>query len=140
MQFVMSGGVIASAAAAGIIPGQYQTGVMGTEQGWLQSGGQWVGPSGGGMAGEYQNRGGGPGYGNGSVRHSQEQRGGYIGYQQSSDAIVLGGGDVSSENDAMQVESPPPQATPPSGEGGGSGGRMQRDGDKWVFVRDAVTS
>jgi len=140
MQFVMSGGIIASAAAAGMIPGQYQTGMMSMEEGWPQSGGgQWAGPGGGGMQGGYLNRGGGPGYGNG--RNSQ-QRGGYMGYQQSSDAIVLGGGDVSSESDAMQVESPPPtaQASPPSGEGGGPGGRMQRVGDKWLFVRDAVTS
>jgi protein NRD1 len=140
MQFVMSGGVIASAAAAGMIPGQYQTGMMGMEQGWLQSGGgQWAGPS-GSLGGGYPNQGGGPGYGNGNARNSQQQRGGFMGYQQSSDAIVLGGGDVSSENDAMQVESPPhpAQGSPPSGEGGG--GRMQRVGDKWLFMRDAVTS
>jgi len=141
MQFVMSGGIIASAAAAGMIPGQYQTAVMGMEQGWAQSGGgQWAGPGGGAVQGGYLNRGGGPGYGNGNGRNNQQQRGGYMGYQQSSDAIVLGGGDVSNESDAMQVESPPPtaQASPPSGEGGA--GRMQRVGDEWKFVRDAVTS
>jgi len=143
MQFVMSGGVIASAAAAGMIPGQYQTGMMGVEHGWLQSGGgQWAGPS-GVIGGGYPNRGSGPGYGNnGTARNSQQQRGVYMGYQQSSDAIVLGGGDVSSENDAMQVESPPhtAQVSSPSGEGEGGPGRMQRVGDKWVFVRDAETS
>ena len=136
MQFVMSGGVIASAAAAGMIPGQYQNGVMGMEQLWAQSGGgQWSGPG-----GSYPN-GGGPAYGNGNTRSSQQQRGGYnkgTAYQQNSDAIVLGGGDVNSEGDEMQVELPPPmaQASPPSGEGG----RMQRVGDKWKFVRDTDTS
>ena len=109
MQFVMSGGVIASAAAAGMIPGQYQNGMMGMEQLWAQSGGgQWSGPGGG-----YPNGGGGPAYGNGNTRSSQQQRGGYnkgTSYQQNSDAIVLGGGDVNSESDEMQVESPPPMA------------------------------
>jgi protein NRD1 len=64
-----------------------------------------------------------------------------MGHQQNSDAIVLGGGDVSSDSEAMQVESPPPtaEASPPSGEVG-SRGRMQRLGDKWVFMRDTVTS
>ena len=137
MQFVMSGGVIASAAAAGMIPGQYQTGMVGMEQGWAQSGGgQWSGPG-----GEYPNGGGGPAYGNGNTRSSQQQRGGYMGmgYQQNSDAIVLGGGDISSESDVMQVEPPPPtaQTSSPSSEGGP--GRMQRVGDGWLFIRDADT-
>lgn len=137
MQFVMSGGVIASAAAAGMIPGQYQNGMLGMEQGWPQSGGGlWAGPGpGGGGMGGYPNRGGGPTYGNGNGRNSQQQRGGYTGHQQDSDAVVLGGGDISNENDMMQIESPPPaQASPPSGEG-----RMQRIGDGWMFTRDAVT-
>jgi protein NRD1 len=142
MQFVMSGGIIASAAAAGMIPGQYQ-GMMGIGEGWSQSGaGQWAGAA-GVVAGGYPNQGDGPGYGSGNARNNQQQRGGYkaMGYQQNSDAIVLGGGDVSSEGEAMQVESPPPvdQASPLSGEGG-LGGRMQRVGDKWVFVRDTITS
>jgi len=141
MQFVMSGGVIASAAAAGIIPGQYQTGMTTIEQGWLQSGEQWAGPSAGGLGVGYPNRGGGPGYGNVNGRNNQQHRGGYMTYQQNSDAIILGGGDTSSENDSMQVESPPSavQASPPSGDGE-SPGRMQRVGDKWIFVRDTGTS
>jgi protein NRD1 len=139
MQFVMSGGIIASVAAAGIIPGQTGMGMeMGMEQGWTQSE-QWAGP--GGMGG-YPNRGGGPAYGNGNgngnTRNNQQQRGGYkyVGNQQNSDAIVLGE-DISSESDAMQIESP--QESPPPGEGG-PGGQMQRVGDKWMFIRDAVTS
>lgn len=140
MQFVMSGGIIASAAAAGMIPSQYQ-GMMGIGQDWSQSGaGQWTGAGGGVVAGGYPNQGDGPGYGSGNVRNNQQQRGGYkaMGYQQNSDAIVLGGGDVSSEGEAMQVESPPPMDQA-SGEGA-SGGRMQRVGDKWVFMRDTISS
>lgn len=132
MQLVMSGGLIARAAAAGIIPGQYPGGV-GMQQGWHQPGGaQWGG---------LPNQGGGPGYGQGNVRYNQQQKGGYnSGYQQGTDAIVLGGGDES-DGSAMQVDlsASTAQAISPSGEGG-PGGRMQRVGDKWVFVRDAIPS
>ena len=77
-------------------------------------------------------RGGGFGHGNGRMGH------GYWNDDQGTDAIVLGGGDDSSssqyshsqshyystEND--EVQQSPSQA---------QGGKMQKVGDKWVFVR-----
>ncbi|KAL1666685.1 hypothetical protein GGF50DRAFT_112958 [Schizophyllum commune] len=51
---------------------------------------------------------------------------------QSTDAIVLGGDDTGSP---PQVEA----ASPTSG-GGGPGGRMQKVGDKWMFVRQPAAA
>lgn len=139
MQFVMSGGVIASAAAAGLIPGQYPVDVAGVQQGRPQGNeGQWSG----GMEGAYSNQDSGHVHGHGNNRnHNQQQWSGYsnTGHQQNTDAIVLGGGGDANGNDMMQVEARPlPQSSPPIE--GGLGGRMQRVGDKWVFVRDGDTT
>ena len=137
MQFVMSGGVVASAAAAGLVPGSqslYQQVGTGMGMGNMNMGGMNM------AAGTQQNWGycdqqqwgvGGQGRGGHAVRgvrHGQSHIGGY---NSTSDAIVLGGGGDDSE-DQMAVD----QTSPPSGEGGGPGGRMQRVGDKWKFVRD----
>lgn len=143
MQFVMSGGIIASAAAAGMIPGQYQDSMMGIEQVWPQSGTGFGGRQGGGVG--FLNQGGGSGYGHVDTRNGQQQWGGHAGagYEQKSDAIVLGGGeDASNGNNTVSVQSPPQPAptSSPFGEAGGLGGRMQRVGDKWEFVRDEVNS
>lgn len=134
MQLVMSGGLIAGAAAAGMIPGQYPGAGMG-QQGWQQFGGLGAGASNQGA--------GGPAATYDQGRLNQPQRVSYPnnGYQQT-DAIVLGGGDDSTGR-AMQVDYPSvPSASPisPSSGEGGPGGRMQRVGEKWVFVRDGVAT
>lgn len=129
MQLVMSGGLVAGAAAAGMIPGQYPGTGMGMQQqqGWQQFGG-----AGAGVPNQAT-------YDQG--RLNQPHRSSYppnSGYQQGTDAIVLGGGDDSTEN-TMHVDSATDsgQISPSNGDGG-LGGRMQRVGDKWVFVRDSV--
>lgn len=132
MQFVMSGGVITSAAA-----GQYQD-VMGMEQVWPQSGTGF-----GRQAGGAGFSSGGSGYGHVDSRNGQQHWGGRAGagYEQKSDAIILGGGDNANTGNTLRQSSPRPSPTTPlSGEGGGLGGRMQRVGDKWVFVRDEMKS
>jgi protein NRD1 len=123
MQFVVSGGVIASAAATGMIPGQYQAGMMGMEQGWPQSGVGFGGRHGGG----FPNQGGGPGYGHTGA-----------GFEQKSDAIVLGGGESGDKgsNTTTTVQSPLQTTQMSSPPGGGGPGGMQRLGDNWIFVRD----
>ena len=147
MQLVMSGGIVASAAAAGLVPGGqnlYQPAGMnmgmgdisgriaGMQQNWGYGGQQpqqqW------GVGG--QGRGGlssrGVGYEGGGARHGQSHNGGYNNNNMTSDAIVLGGGGDDSE-EQIAVD----QTSPPASEGGGGpGGRMQRVGDKWKFVRD----
>jgi len=138
MQFVMSGGVIASAAAAGIIPGQYQAGMVGIEHGWPQSGAGF-----GGGGGGFQNQGGGSEYGHGDVRNGQRQRGDrtHEGYEQKSDAIVLGGGDgTSNGSNTMTIQSPPQTAHMSSPPGGGGLGSSMRGAGDWVFVRDEMKS
>ncbi|KAJ7130636.1 hypothetical protein C8R44DRAFT_872422 [Mycena epipterygia] len=77
-----------------------------------------------GRGGFSRGRGGG-GYGARDGQH------GWHSDMGETDAIVLGGGDV----DAMMEE---PASSPEKG--GGLGGRMQRVGEKWVFVRDPVTN
>ncbi|KAJ7066531.1 hypothetical protein C8F01DRAFT_1123607 [Mycena amicta] len=123
MQFVMSGGM----AAGG---GQQQTQPPAQQQ-WSGHGGHssWRGQQQQGY-----NRGGGRGRGGFS-----RGRGGYGGggdWQDNSgtDAIVLGGGDDSEYTDA----GPTQQVT--EGSGAAGGGKMQRVGEKWVFVRDSVTT
>ncbi|KAJ7504290.1 hypothetical protein B0H11DRAFT_510253 [Mycena galericulata] len=67
-------------------------------------------------------------YGGGNARDGQERWHSDMG---ETDAIVLGGG---GEDTTMVEESAQPE------KGGGLGGRMQRVGEKWVFVRDPVPS
>lgn len=158
MQFVMSGGVVASAAAAGLVPGGQNLypqagmgmgmGDVGMGMGDMSMGGMDMGAGmqqswgyggqqqpqqwgvGGQGRGGHSNRGGG--YGRGGPRNGQNHMGGYNNNDMASDAIVLGGGEDDGE-DQMAMD----QTSPPSGEGGGGpGGRMQRVGDKWKFVRD----
>lgn len=137
MSFVMAGGVIASAAAGGMLPAQYQGGMMGgMEQGWQQNGmGFWNGQA---DASGYMNQGGVSGYGRQNPRNLNGQQQQRNNYAQSTDAIVLGGDDGPGNTDTPMEQSPP--QSPPTGEGGGPGGRMQRVGDKWVFVREVANS
>ncbi|KAJ6518900.1 hypothetical protein C8R45DRAFT_885111 [Mycena sanguinolenta] len=129
MAFVMSGGVMTGPAAG--VPNQQQL----SQTEW--TGGQaWAGGSAGvqpgrGMRGRGGfSRGRGRGYGGGFARDGQDRWHSDMG---QTDAIVLGGGDA----DAMEVES---VGLPEKGGGGGAGGRMQRVGEKWVFVRDPITA
>lgn len=77
----------------------------------------------------------GRGYGNG--RGVQTNRS-YDEESQSTDAIVLGGGDSgnshSDANDDQSTHMPTQQS-----HGSVGSGRMQKIGDKWVFVRDSTT-
>ncbi|KAJ7879938.1 hypothetical protein B0H14DRAFT_2500372 [Mycena olivaceomarginata] len=123
MTFVMSGGV------AGV-PSQQPQQLQQTDRGG--GGGQGWGVSGGPQRGRggARGRGGfsrGRGYGGGNFARDGHQWHSDMG---ETDAIVLGGGDT----DAMDVESAE------QGGGGGTGGRMQRVGEKWVFVRDPATN
>ncbi|KAJ3566052.1 hypothetical protein NP233_g7244 [Leucocoprinus birnbaumii] len=87
---------------------------------------------GGGYSGGAASRGrGGHGgsYGNSRNNHHEWSNGGG---HQSTDAVVLGGGEMDDEVPMDGVE-----AGQPFGDTGGrSGGRMQKVGDKWVFVRN----
>jgi len=114
-----------------------------SEQGWAGShsdpGAQmWRGRGRGGYSG-----GRGSGLGKSSTRDSKEK----WSYEQESDAIVLGGdtgryagngnGDVQmSTEDGTQIARPGISEASAGSNVVGAGGRMQRVGDKWVFVRD----
>jgi len=77
---------------------------------------------------------GGRGRGRGGYGHVNNQS--WRGYNEAgegTDAIVLGGGSGHSEDVTAQTDDQ-------IGKGGGLGGRMQRVGDKWVFVRDPMAS
>ncbi|KAF7370518.1 hypothetical protein MSAN_00683800 [Mycena sanguinolenta] len=127
MAFVMSGGVMTGPAAG--VPNQQQL----SQTEWT-GGHAWGGGSAGMQPGRgIRGRGGfsrgrGRAYGGGFARDGQDRWHSDMG---QTDAIVLGGGDT----DAMEVEG----ADVP-GKGGGGGGRMQRVGEKWVFVRDPITA
>ncbi|KAF8216614.1 hypothetical protein K438DRAFT_1703646 [Mycena galopus ATCC 62051] len=129
MAFVMSGGVMSGGAAG--VPNQQplpQTEWAGG-QGWSGGGGGQQPRRGGrGRGGFSRGRGG---YGGNFARDGQ----GWHSDMGETDAIVLGGGDT----DAMDVTPESPGSTEKTG-GGGPGGRMQRVGEKWVFVRDPVTN
>ncbi|KAJ6581621.1 hypothetical protein B0H19DRAFT_1116037 [Mycena capillaripes] len=71
----------------------------------------------------------GRGYGGGNFARDGQER--WHSDMNETDAIVLGGGDADAMEDA---------GTPENGGSGGLGGRMQRVGEKWVFVRDQVTN
>ncbi|KAF8967598.1 hypothetical protein BDZ97DRAFT_1916551 [Flammula alnicola] len=79
---------------------------------------------------------GGTMYGNG--RTMQEDSWGYDDHSQATDAVVLGEGSASNEKqynntvNGGQIRSPTDDHGPT---GSSAGGRMQRVGDKWVFVR-----
>lgn len=140
MQYVMSGSMMSMFG----MTGQYDTQMdseqwSGQDQSWGYSQ-QWNGARGRGRGG-FNNRGHG--------------RGGYSGGgnygQRDTDAITLGGGDDEGtyetgyeksrqdrsaqeeyiEQDRAQGKDPDPAGST----GGGRAGRMQRIGDKWVFVR-----
>jgi protein NRD1 len=102
-------------------------------EGWdmkdAHSSGQVWGGSRGTRGGFYRGRARG-GFTHGKVRNVHEGWG-YDGNSQSTDAIVLGGG-----SDDMDVSPPEQKHVASETDGGGPGGRMQRMGDKWVFVRD----
>jgi len=64
---------------------------------------------------------------------------------QATDAIVLGGGDAELDQYAVKTTVSPPVVSPPvtyeaqySASSNAASGRMQRIGDKWVFVRDGA--
>ena len=91
----------------------------------------------------------GSGYGDGNGRGAYAGGRGYNDYQ-DTDAVTLtgDGGDYSWQDQASDQTSQPQWQAAPSneeptergsgGDGGGSSGRMQKVGDKWVFVRGAV--
>lgn len=120
MEFVMSGGAAVVASQQ-----QQQQPEWNGGPGW---GGIQTGPQ---PRRGARGRGGfsrGRGYGGGNFARDGERWQSDMG---ETDAIVLGGGDT----DAMMVES-----ADSSEKGGGLGGRMQRVGEKWVFVRDPISN
>lgn len=77
---------------------------------------------------------GGRGRGRGRGGHGQNQNWQSYGETgEETDAIVLGGGSGDSDDGTAQTDDQ-------IGKAGGLGGRMQRVGDKWVFMRDPVAS
>jgi protein NRD1 len=120
MEFVMSGGAAVVASQQ-----QQQQPEWNGGPGW---GGIQTGPQ---PRRGARGRGGfsrGRSYGGGNFARDGERWQSDMG---ETDAIVLGGGDT----DAMMVES-----ADSSEKGGGLGGRMQRVGEKWVFVRDPISN
>ncbi|KAH7926054.1 hypothetical protein BV22DRAFT_1010056, partial [Leucogyrophana mollusca] len=149
MQFIMAGGAAAAAPVAGQLGGA-QTGQW-MEGGWngsvVQGGHGYRGTGRGGRGrGGYTRGGHGGSFGHGNYQDS-ERRGYNAGYDQHSDAIVLGGDSdgqddsagatmqlhTGDQNQLQENNSSMPQAV-------GTGGRMQRVGDKWVFVKGQATS
>ncbi|KAF9497114.1 hypothetical protein BDN71DRAFT_1445132 [Pleurotus eryngii] len=131
MQYVMAGGMVPTQMAAG-----------GPTQGWPIS--SWEEPvstfntdgwqSGRGRG--WFNRGRG-GHGHGNPRDTQ---GPIMQDGMETDAIVLGGGESTSPMaPTTAVKSPieERQHNEPNANTGGAGGKMERVGDKWVFVRGA---
>lgn len=113
-------------AGQSLMPVQPQNGYQEGNQGWAagptSQNGNWQGTRGGG----HFPRGGRGGYMYGSGREEQGQWG-YQMNEQASDAIVLGG-----DTDPA----PLPESDMETGIGGGvPAGRMQRVGDRWMFVR-----
>ncbi|KAK7025213.1 hypothetical protein R3P38DRAFT_2953338 [Favolaschia claudopus] len=78
----------------------------------------------------------GRGHGGGLRDGGQSRWQGSTGSMGGTDAVVLGGGDM--EEDMTSQMDYTTGSTEKSS--GGAGGRMQRVGEKWVFVRDPVTN
>jgi len=78
------------------------------------------------------------GYG-GSYGNTRESQHGWVNHDeangQSTDAVVLGGGetDIDTSGTACEIEQQP------AGSGGRTGGKMQKVGDRWVFIRNDNT-
>ncbi|KAF8892238.1 hypothetical protein BD779DRAFT_1468537 [Infundibulicybe gibba] len=121
MQFVMTGGPSPGPVSAPIqthiepeITNDWRSGYGG--QNWRGRG-----------RGEGRGRGG---FGHGKGRNGQGWN--YEDQNQTTDAIVLGGGSDDPPEDDVQM------FAVDTNQAGSSGGRMERIDDKWVFVRDAT--
>jgi protein NRD1 len=133
MQFVMSGGTAGPADLGGR---------PNSEPGWSEPG--WAGtypervgnqPWQGGRGRGRFSRGGGFGYRYGNPRERDQW-----GYDQGTDAVILAEEGPSASNGQTSMLGDSIQGQLVSQEVAttvGAGGRMQRVGDKWVFVRDA---
>ena len=138
MQFVMS---LSMGAAMGMAPSGGAADAMGGmgqgQQQWggggQDSGKQGWGGNGRGNGHSMRGTGRGRGGFHGNGRDNQRAYNAYSSNDQGTDAIVLGGGDDSTQ--AMDITPAPTPALVSSG-GGGGGGKMQKVGDKWVFVRN----
>ncbi|KAJ7180754.1 hypothetical protein C8R46DRAFT_1028197 [Mycena filopes] len=134
MEFVLGGTAVASQQSMQPMQQlqQHQQPEWGGGPGWgaYSAGPQpWRGAR--GRGGFSRGRGG---YGGGNFARDGQDRWSSMG---ETDAIVLGGGDMDTVmGDSASAASPPQE----NGSGGGLGGRMQRVGEKWVFVRDPVTN
>jgi protein NRD1 len=108
------------------------------EQVWK---GQSRGRGRGGSRGNYSRSGRGSGHNHSDSIHQGQWGNTRAGYEgQDSDAIVLSGPSSMDDNNTDQLPSPQ-SGLPVEGQGltGGLGGKMQRVGDKWVFVRDSTS-
>ncbi|EGN96835.1 hypothetical protein SERLA73DRAFT_185021 [Serpula lacrymans var. lacrymans S7.3] len=153
MQFVLSGGTVTGEPPTSELGGE-QSGER-SEPDWLESkeerGYSDTWGSGTGQ-GNGHARGRGGSFEHGNYRDSHEQWG-YMNsaYGQHTDAVILGeGGGQESSDGAMEgqvyadaagqqtdAQEQLSNATRP--QTGGTGGRMQRVGDKWMFVREAAS-
>jgi protein NRD1 len=127
MQFVFARGMSGS-----VIPSSQTS----TEQGWSEQG--WAGPNSEGVGGQpwpgSTGRGGGTSsFGYGVTRDTREQ----WGHNQETDSVGLGKNLGLSANSG---NTPPPGDNEINTTSVGAGGRMQRVGDKWVFVRDTPSA
>ncbi|KAJ6619887.1 hypothetical protein B0H10DRAFT_1127575 [Mycena sp. CBHHK59/15] len=125
MEFVMSGGV-----QAGVVASQQQP--QEQEQPDWNSGSSWGAMPTGQQPRQGARGRGGFSRGRGTGGYARDSQQGWSHSDMGeTDAIVLGGGD----GDGMPVDT----VGQPE-KGGGLGGRMQRVGEKWVFVRDPMTT
>jgi protein NRD1 len=130
MQFVIARG----AAATGPVTSPSMTDQTWPRSDWSDApgGGAWRGGRGWGR----HPRGGRGGFGHGYQKWGHMN----MGYEtNTSDAIVLGGGSEDYLEDVPVAEDVACTPDEPKVEttSGGAGGKMQRVGDKWVFVRDS---
>ncbi|KAG6918980.1 hypothetical protein DXG01_010219 [Tephrocybe rancida] len=117
-QFVMTGGQAAFAhAPVQQVPTWQSAPNHQTHQGWRGRGRGGFGRGRGGFNGKGQN--------------AQDEWGQHG--AQETDAIVLGGGSDPDNVDMSHMDNI-------AEHGGGPGGKMQRKGDKWVFVRESIST
>lgn len=137
MQFVITSG---ASLASGMPTAETTTQTNGyASTQWNAGGGSAGGASGRGGRGRGGFARGGRGHGNyrGNGHASYASAHAHSSFQDHSDAVVLGGDDVQSGG-GFQDDGDIDIANLMQGEGSGSGGgRMQRVGDRWMFVKDS---
>ena len=148
MQFVIAKSTPSVPGVGGLGLSNYST----TEQAWSGQGQGWVGEGAGGQAWSGKGvarfpRGGGRG--GGGYRYGDTHDHQNWDYGAQTDAIVLGGDGSATSDETMtgptsssdqQQQQQQQMNVQMQGRTVGAGGRMQRVGDRWVFVRDTPSS